>query len=39
MNDEYDGAWLQYAFGVPKVCGAVTGIYQFITLVPHELSV
>ena len=29
----------QYAFGVSKVCGAVTGIYKFINLVPHELSV
>ena len=29
----------QYAFGVLKVCGAVTGIYKFMNLVPHELSV
>ena len=29
----------KYAFGVSKVCGAVTGIYKFINLMPHELSV
>ena len=29
----------QYAFGVFKVCGAVTGVYKFMNLVPHELSV
>ena len=29
----------KYAFGVSKVCGAVTGIFKFINLMPHELSV